>query len=123
MNVSALMDGQVETVTSANLVLDVNMELAGIIPSHVIVMLVGRDFSVINLHAVWIAFMEFATLLVKLIQPTSACANLDGKEQAVTFAGLTGDVPTRMLMHVTIPMNVSASTRRLMLWDFATTQS
>ena len=76
----------------------------------------------INLPAVWIATMEFVTLLVKLIQQAFVCANQDGKDQAATFADLTGDVPIIMLMLVTIPMNVSASIMRLMIWVFATTQ-
>jgi hypothetical protein len=122
MNVSAQMGGTVKTVMSVNVVLDVSMVLAEITPSHVIVKLDGRDLSVINLHAVWIVTMEFVTLLVKLIQPISACANLDGKEQAAIFADLIGGVPTRMRVLVTIPMNASVSTRRLILKAFATTQ-
>ena len=121
-NVSAQMGGPVRTVMSASLVLDANMELAEIIPTPVSVKLVGRVCSVINHHAVWIAIMESATLLAKQTQPTFACANLDGKEQAVTFADLTGDVPTRVVIPVTIPMNVSASTMRSMLRVCATTQ-
>ena len=67
--------------------------------------------------------MEYAIHLVKLIPPTFAYVNLDGKEQAVTSVGLTGDVPIKVRIHVTIPMNVSASTMRLILKAFATTQS
>jgi hypothetical protein len=122
MNVYAQTVGLVQTVMHAQLELDANMELVKITPTLVSVNMVGKDFSVINLHAVWIATMEFATHLAMLTQPVSACASLDGKEQAVTFADLTGDVPIRMLVHVTIPMNVSASMERLMLWDFATIQ-
>ena len=122
MNVSAQMGGLVKIVMHAHLELDVNMELAEIIPTLVSVNKAGRDFSVINLPAVWIATMEFVTLLVKLIQQAFVCANQGGKDQAVTFADLTGDVQIRMLMLVTIPMNVSASIMRLMIWVFATTQ-
>ena len=85
------------------------MELAWIIPTLVSVNKAGRDFSVINLPAVWIATMDYATHLVKLIQPTFAYANLDGKEQAVTYVDLTGDVQTRVRMLVTIPMSASVS--------------
>ena len=122
MNVSAQMGGLVKIVMHAHLELDVNMELAEIIPTLVSVNKAGRDFSVINLPAVWIVTMEFVTLLVKLIQQAFVCANQGGKDQAVTFADLTGDVQIRMLMLVTIPMNVSASIMRLMIWVFATTQ-
>ena len=122
MNVSAQMGGPVITVMLVKLALDVNMEHAVIIHSPVIVKLAGRDFYVMNLPAVWIAIMEFATHLVKLTQQTSVCANQDGRELVVTFADLTGDVQTRVRMLVTIPMNASASTMRLMLKAFATTQ-
>ena len=122
MNVFAQMGGLVKIVMHAHLELDVTMELAWIIPTLVSVKMAGRDFSVINLPAVWIATMEFVTLLVKLIQQAFVCANQDGKDQAATFADLTGDVPIIMLMLVTIPMNVSASIMRLMIWVFATTQ-
>jgi hypothetical protein len=123
MNVSAQMAGLVRTVIPVNVVLDANMAPVETIPSPASVKQVGKDFFVTNLLVMLIATMEFATPLGKQTQPTFVCASLDGKEQAVTFAGLTGDVPTRMLMPVTIPMNVSASTMKLMLRDFATTQS
>ena len=122
INVSVPMDGLEKIVMYAHLVLDANMELAKIILTPVSAKIVGKDSSVISHHAVWIATMEYATHLVKLIQPTFAFVNLDGKEQAVTYVDLTGDVPTKGRMHVTIPMNVSASTMKLMLWVFATTQ-
>ena len=123
MNVSVPMDGLEKIVMYAHLVLDANMELAKIILTPVSAKIVGKDSSVINHHAVWIATMDYATHLVKLIQPTFAFVNLDGKEQAVTYVDLTGDVPTKGRMHVTIPMNVSASTMRLILKASATTQS
>ena len=122
MNVYAQMVGPVSTVMLANLALDVNMEHADHTHSHASVGMAGRDLSVMNLPAVWIATMEFASHLAMPIQPTFVCANQDGREQAVTHAHLTGDVLIRMLALVTIPMNVSASTMKLMLWVFATTQ-
>ena len=122
MNVSVQTDGPVRIVMLANLALDVNTEPAENTLSPVSVNLAGRDFSVMNLPVVWIATMDFATHLVKQIQPTFAYVILDGKDRAVTLAHLTGNVPIRMPMLVTIPMNVSASTMKLMLWVFATTQ-
>ena len=122
MNVSAQMVGLVSTVMLANLALDVNMEPVEHTPSPVSVRMAGRDLSVMNHPAVWIATMEFASHLATPIQPTFACVNQDGREQAVIHAHLTGDVPIRMLVLVIILMNVFASTMKPMLWVFATTQ-
>ena len=72
-----------------------------------------------NLHAIWIAIMDFAMLLAAM-EPTSAFANLAGEERAVTSADHIGDVPTKKTMLATILMNACAIRMRLILKACAT---
>ena len=100
---------------------DVSMVTVWIILTPVSVRVDGKDIFVTSLTAPWTATMDSAIHRVLPIQLTSVFATLDGEERHVTSVAPTGDAQIRVTMLATIPMNVSALSRRMIQKLCATT--